>query len=698
VGDKVARVRLMLNAGSFLGGMGQVGAKVRTEALSMKTALAGSATAGLSSVKTTLASMGGQLKSTLKMAATMGGTFAVGASIKGAMDLQHEYRNLAQQVNRLVDTGKDWRDMQQIIEAAATKASQAPQKMIQTFRTVYSATGDLEYTVAALDAIGTAATASGEEAEKMGQAMQLAARKFGVGAGEAREAVARLVEKIGVGGMSLDDLNGRFAVMAGEAAAAGLKGVEGFSTLLGIMLALDSTIGEKAAPGMKALFQYLKDNTAQLAAMEKKAGIKFEPDLSAFDKIRKLLGTEKGRVAAQLTFTADSRVVYDTLAKPFEEAYKAALAAGESQKKATQKGLAAYDQAMEAMTKSNAKFSRLQDQAAERMREDPTVIMRQALNELAMAFTEPAMMDAVKDLASSLPKVAKGAAMLIKLVTEHPGLAAGGYVGGRVALSFAAGSLAHVGQTIGTRAGTDLATTATRHAGWGGVGPTIGKAGAIALASYLAIELGKLAIDEIFKKKGKAEGAGVVADIHTAQALRGGDPAKIEAALKREREALKELEKAKSGFFEHVFGQLAPGGKGTERLAMGPGAYTGQWGAAGAEGKPILAGWSEEVEKRKARIAALEQKRELVAAMREATEWLVPQAKESGGTGTRLDEGKIGKTAGDAAGKAAGDAAGRAIRSLRDRPLEVKIANAPGGTGGHGLPPSPGNQPGSTPR
>jgi hypothetical protein len=418
--DRPARVRLMLESGSFLGGLQIVSAQVRGLGQSMQSALSNAAGAGLDKFKSSLSGIASRGKQIGGMLLGIGGGVGVAAAAKEAIEIQGTYRNLANQINRLRDTGKDWHDVQLMIEHAAESSGMAEEKLADAFREVYSATGDLRYSEEAVKAIGTAARASGEDAVGLAMPIQLAARKFGVGADQVEEAMARIIEKIGVGGADLSTLNMRFAVMAGEAAAAGMKGVEGFSGLLGIMLKLDSSIGEKAAPGLKALFQYLKDNTSQLRAISKQSGIKFKIDTTAFEKLRELIGKAKGRKTAEMVFTADSRVVYDTLVEPFETAFKAARSKGASVKEATRVGYQAYDAAMAKMTESTAKFSKLQEQAADRLANDPAAVLEKSVNEFKRAFTKPEMMAGLERMAKALPPVVEGLGRLIGWLSKNP--------------------------------------------------------------------------------------------------------------------------------------------------------------------------------------------------------------------------------------------------------------------------------------
>lgn len=551
--EREAGIRVTLKSAGFLSGLrsleaASAGSGARMGA-GMGAGIRKGVAAGFASAKKTMSAMVGTAKGHIKTMATLGGAFAMGKFISDAMTAQHVYMNIAQQVNRVAGNAETWKTIQASIEPVAKKTGQRFQDLAGAFQRVFAATGDLEFSRNTMEAIGIAATATGEDIGQMANVVQLASRKFGVTGAEAEEVMARLVEKIGVGGMSLDDMNNRFAVMAGEAATAGLKGKEGFSTLLGIMLALDSSIGEKAAPGMRVMFQTLKDGTATLAKIQKQSKLKFEPDSTAFDKIRKLLTKEQGRAAAKLTFTSDARVAYDTLARPFEDAFKKAKAEGKKTEEATAIGLKAYDEAMSKMTSSNAKFSDLQAQAAERMKEDPTVIMRSALNTMAQAFTKPEMVDAMRRLAAILPKLANYFASFMEALMKHPLLVGGGLVGARVGLSFAGGALTNVGGQIGSAAAKSIVAQATAMGPWKVAGAGLGIAAGAALAYYL----GTIAIDKLFEKRGKEQKATAERGIEAFEVGRKGSLAEKRATLARMKAEHKKLAAETPGFFEKSF-------------------------------------------------------------------------------------------------------------------------------------------------
>jgi hypothetical protein len=517
-------------------------------------------------MKSSLSATANEARGLAKMVGAIAGGLSLQQSISGALNLQHEYRNLANQINRLGDSGKDWQDVQLTIEDSVKASGQKAEDMVVVFRELYTATGDLKYTEEAVRAIGIAATDSGESAIALATPMQLAARKFGVAAQDTEEAVARIIEKVGVGGASLDGMNNRFAIMAGEAAEAGMKGKEGLSALLGVMLTLDSRIGEKAAPGLRMLFQTLKDGTTQMRAISKQSGMKFDVDTSAFEKLRKLIGSEKGRKTAELVFTADSRVVYDTLVAPFEQAFKLAKAQGKNTTEATAAGMSAYDAAMARLTESTADFSKAAAGSAKRMIEDPTVILRKATSEMALAFTDKRMLDSLTQLAKITPRVASGMSDMVRYTIENPLKAAGMYMGARAG---AAGVIKFTGElgAAGLKAaGSSIATMFATQVAKDGAWTVAGKAFGIAGGAAAAFMVGKAIIDAMSASdEAKNARAESVAAIGSAVAASGTKEQRA-AYLSRAKQELERVKAEGPSASEKVFGTLEAVTGGTSIL------------------------------------------------------------------------------------------------------------------------------------
>lgn len=636
-----ASVRLTLNAGSFAGGIRDLSRHVDAAGKQMGKAMSKPLQEGFKAGRDAAKGLMNDIKGALKAASTLGGAIGVGAGVKSALEMRTVYADLAFNISKVGKEAMTWQQIQGMIEPVALKTTRSSQEMASAFRTVFEATGDVGYSKASLESIGDAATATGYSVDALANAAQLMQRKFGASAEDMPEMMARFVEKVGVGGAGIDGLGNKFALMAGEAADAGMKGKEGVSQLLGVLVALDSRVGEKAPIGLKMMLQTLKSGSSTIKSLEKAGGVKFEADSNAFDKMRKML-SGKGRVAIEAALTGESRVVFDELAKPFDEAMRAAKAGGATTKAATEEGLRAFDEAMRKAGSSSLTAAKIAEEA-KRRQEEPQRKLQIAMETFYQSFTKPEMLSAMDELAKSLPKLAEGMSKIVEFVTRNPALAGGLYVGGRVGGAAAGAALQNVTHTISKKAfagiGEMIAKDAAASGGWA----TAGKAVGVAAAALIAYEVGKNLIDLSLEGDDKVLRNLNVAT-RMAERVAGDETASPEA----KRKALEELLVARR---EHANKPMS--------------AATATFGKA--------------------------------AAFITGDDSLNPEARSlnaSKGAAqmTRVLEGQLG-VAGDEA-KAAADAFKAVTNAARAAATEMQRVKG-STTGSNGLPPQPGNAPGA---
>ena len=482
-------IRVSLRDGSFRSQFKRTTSFVSAQGKKMGRAVSGPISSGLSSAKKSITGMFASLNSKIKGTISLAGGLATGVMIKNALDLQGTYRDIAFTLEKLPGEAMSWAEVQDMVTKAADKTGQKSEALAAAFHSVVRATGDLSYSAESVGAIGTAATASGESTESLAKAAELMQRKFGIGNDEIKSGLASFLQLTGSGGKSLDELTGKFAVMAGEAASAGMKGVPGLQTLLGLLLNLDSTIGEKADPGLKMMFQTLKKGSAQLIRLQKEGKIKFEADATGLDKIRTLLTTKKARAAAEVVFTADARQVFDTLARPFDEAFKEAQEKGMGHVEAVDAGLRAFDDNIKKASRVTMTYADVQKKASARMKDDPSVKLRRAIEKVEQAFAQPAMIEALDTLADKLPALAEQLGDLIKWITENPKTAIAAGVGLKVGGAALGGIAGAAGTKLLGKIGLGAAAKGAAGAGAAGAGAA-GTGGAAALAAPAAAVLG----------------------------------------------------------------------------------------------------------------------------------------------------------------------------------------------------------------
>jgi len=475
-----ASLKLTLRSGSFQSQFGKVERNVAASGKRMGSALRVGISRGLGAAGRSLQNFGGKLKGHIRTAATIGGALTFGKLIKDAVTMQTQYRNIAFTIKKLPGGMMDWQDVNKLVANTAEDTAQSTQDLATSFHSLLQATGDLEFASGSLDEIGTAATGSGEKIEHVTTAAELLKRKFGLAADDMKGGLTTFIELTGSGGKSLEELTGRFAVMAGKARGAGLEGVDGLGQLLGVLKLLDDSIGEKADPGLKLMFDTLRKGSSQFKKLEKDANMKFDPDATALEKIRDLLTTVKGRAAAELVFTADARDVFDTLAKPFDLAMKEAQEKGLKRTDAVDKALEAFDKNIQGASQTTMTWKDIQKSANDKMKEDPSIQLRMAINKVEKAFQQPKMIEAIETLAKHLPAIAEKFADLFNWIMTNPWKAVGAAVGGKAALG--------VGGSLLTGAVAKAALGGAGAAGAGAAGAgAAGGAGALGAGAALPV-------------------------------------------------------------------------------------------------------------------------------------------------------------------------------------------------------------------
>jgi len=626
VSQREAGIHVTMKSAGFMAGLRTMGTQVQQAGTKMGRALAGPMKAGLNGAKDGMKGLMSDFKGHAKTAATLGGAFAIGSFIQDGIQGQAVYRNIAHEISKVSKETKNWQDVHAMIEPVAEATGQSGDKMAAAFSQMFASTGDLEFSREAMEAIGNAATASGKDITLYGDLAQLAFRKFNVDAKQLPEVLAQLDSQLGVGGAGLEDLSAKFAMMSTEASEAGMGGGAGMVKLLGAMRAVDAEVGEKAPGAFKAMFASLKDGSGALKNLQKNSGVKFTADMDAMDKVKALISTTKGRKTAEVAFTGDTRILFDSLVKPFDAAVKKAKAAGKSPKEAIAEGQKAFDEAMGNMGASTATYADLQKKAADRMKDDPSIIWAQALEKMGDVFGEPQMIEALTRLAKLLPSVAEGFVKLMDFAMKHPLLTAGGFVGAKMAIGFAQGAITDAASRMGASfiasAGPMMATMGIT------AGTKMGMAAQVALvaaAATIGFLIGKEIANAFFDAREAEEKKGFEAATVGVNALGSKDIGEKNAAVEQTRKAIAALKDQQTG----------------------PGAWAESaagWGASLVD--DTITG-NEKQEQRARQIANLEaQEKELLASIKKQQE---ANSKNSASTSqAAADIAALGRAARDA--------------------------------------------------
>lgn len=568
--EREAGIRVTMKSAGFMSGLREMSDSVKRAGSSMGNALSGPIKKGMNSAGESIKGLANGAKEHMKTVATLGGAFAIGEFVRDAVKGQVVYRNIAHELQKVNTEIKSWKDVHAMIEPIAEKVGQSGDDMAAAFQEVFSKTGDLKFSQDVLESIGTAATASGKNVADYGTLAQMAFRKFGASADDIKNNMGMLDSMLGTGGVEVEGLSAKFGMMSTEAVSAGLTGTEGMISLLGAMKSVNEEVGEKAPGAFKAMFQTFKHGSAALAALQKSSGVKFEANGDAFGKLEQLLKTKKGRMAAELTFKGDARSLFDALAKPFDAAVSKAKGAGKKNEDAVKDGIAAFRQSIGVMDKGANTWEALQAKAAERMKNDPSIIWQQALEKMADVFGEPKMMDSLVKLAQLLPVVATGFEKAIAFITNHPLMAAGGFVGAKVGLAFGEGMLLEAGKKLGLAAIPLLQTGAvTAGVGMG----TAAKGAMVAAAALIGWEIGKAIADAYLDSINKDDKQAGESDISAFNAVGSKDVEAQKAALEKLRADLSTSKDNQTGADEWLGKSMDFVAKGVGGIDEGEGLY-----------------------------------------------------------------------------------------------------------------------------
>jgi hypothetical protein len=506
--------------------------------------------AGLVGARKAVAGMFGSIKGHVKTAATLGGAFALGKLVKDAAAMSSEFRNIAHQVNKVSGNAETWQSIQSRIEPIAMKTGQNTAAMAEAFRTVFGATGDLEFTTQMLESMGTIATASGKDIGLLANVAEKVNRKFGLTGKNAADAIALIASRTDVGGPSLDAFGRAFDIMATEAENAGLAGEKGLKQLLGIMNELDAKIGVEAPDSLKELFKAFDRTSPQMRQLAKiKVGFKVDESADFAERLRSTMRDPKLFASLEQTITGPAKRAFQGMTEPYRKALREAEARGETPKAATEAAIAAYDKFIAKLDKSGKTVEDYTKDAQDRLKDDPSVQIRLALNKVAQAFTKPEMIAAIERLAKVAPKLADALVTMLDFITKHPYLSAGMAVGGKAAMGFGQGYLSSPGGQAAAKAAGSVASKAfLSKVGAGGAWAKAGQVLGVAAAAYVGWKVGEAIADHAIESKEKVEKTAFAARMGTQAAVRSGDVKRQEEQLAKIHAAMRQTTAERTSF------------------------------------------------------------------------------------------------------------------------------------------------------
>lgn len=497
--SKTASVKLTLEASSYMSQMRRVGDASASAAKNSGRAWE-VARAGLQGMKGAAQNMLGSLKSMLSTAATLGGALSAGKMFSDAVKMQSAYRDLAFRVGMATKASVSWQEIQAKIEPIARKTARSSEELAEAFGSVLGEVGDAKFAEASIGAIGTIATATGRPVAELASIAGSLGDKFGVTADQIPDALASVIEFANRGGVQMEDLTQVLNITGASARAAGMMGEQGFRRMIAM-----ANMGGDALGTLKKGLSAISGLVDQLAQPETAKALKLNFGVDTKDskgrvkEIGALLGevmrkTKGNREKLAKVFSGEQLKLVTELGRPFRETYDSVKG---NEKQKLDAATEAFKSTLDQAGKTSFGFAEAQKEAAKRAKDDPTVKYREAMERLSQAMQKPEIINAINDLAKNLPKLAEVVAQVVTLITKHPALAGGAYVGAKVG---AGGAQAMLGQMWAARA---LRGAAPAAPGAPGAPPVVGTAkgaGGGAMVAGAAAAAGvALAVDQADK-------------------------------------------------------------------------------------------------------------------------------------------------------------------------------------------------------
>jgi hypothetical protein len=574
VSQREASVKLTLDDGEYVVSMRKAGDEAekagRKGEKGMK--LFAAATKG---AKDGLSSFAGTVQKATGLVTGLAAGFSVGAALKGAVELDAKFKQLAFRMSVANQQSIKAAEIQGFVEHAAAKTGRRTAELADAFDELSKATGDMDFSSDVLEAVGEAATATGQPIGTLVQLADQLHTKFGIAADQMGDAFAQVFEASTKGGPAFEEFAAVSSSMGAELLQAGLSGRRGLDFMLGSLVKTDDEMKNlnSQVKGVKQVLLSLGDAN-QIKAIAKTLAINPNVLLNEKDlmgRMRRVLGMGKKGLDAlkgSMKEAEEQKALRILFTDPFEQALKEANASGQKGKAAIDQALRVLDQGMAEFGKATIDGSHIQAEAAERM-QDPEMRLQIALEQLERSFSRPEIIAAIDDLSVYLPGIAKTFGDFVKFAAGNPLLA------GALGLGASAG--------LGAAKGAGMAFLEKRTDQWSGFFATSAKAadafgdkigaahklGGMQLGNAIrgAAALGAIAIAAAMAKEQIDQSFGADAQSSSDLAVAGARAGSMKGGLKKQMadadalraaiRAKKESQSGVSGFTQDLFGGLA---------------------------------------------------------------------------------------------------------------------------------------------
>lgn len=572
--EREASVKLTLDDAEYLVTMRKAGDEADKAGRKGQKAM-GLFGAGIEGAKESMKGMGDMAKKAVGLVTGLAAGFSVGSALKTQVELQAHFKQLAFRVSRANGELVRHEELQHEVEAAADRTGQRTVDLAQSFDDLFTATGDSKFAADALDAIGTMATATGQDLGTLGTMADQLHTKFGVTAGELNDVFAQVFDAAQKGGPSFSEFADVASTMGAELLQAGLSGKRGLDFMLGALVETDDEFGNlgKQVKGIKQILLSLGD-AKQIEGIAKALQIDpkkllNEKDLMA--RMRKILSMGKKGMDAlkgSMHEAEEQKALRILFTDPFEKALAEANQSGQKGKAALDAALGQFDSHMQSFGKATLKGADVQAEAVARM-EDPEHRLMMAMETLERSFAKPEIIDALEDLSTYLPGVAAAFGNFMKFAVKNPMLSGALGLGGSAAFGMAKGMGGKFLESRTDEWGSFIKASAKSADAFGDKVGQAHKLGGIAMGNAIrgAAGLAAIAIAAAMAKEAIDKSFGEDASTTSDLSVAGARASSMKGSLKKQKQdadvlraaikAKQESQTGVSGFTQDLFGGVS---------------------------------------------------------------------------------------------------------------------------------------------
>lgn len=517
--SREAAIKVTLSDGAFIAGLRGMTEATKSAAHKMghfiSEEIAEGWHEGKKEAKESIREMGHKLTEVMKLAAEIGGGFAIGEFVKEAVEMEAVSGRVAGKLRAMGQRATELRDPLNLAREAAEEFSATEEDMLTGYEELLDKTGDPIFSKESLESVamfGNAFRLTGTESadivamlhKKLGATTEQIINEFG----------PALMDATSGGAFTMKDLSASGEELGRNMLSAGLHGAEGFKQMVGMI-----NKGKDESGGFQASMmangriltqfhnaKFLQTITKQLHGA--KTGAK--GSLDAFTNLSKILGHVGGAKAIRMVISGRSpelAAALNNLLKPFDDAVNEGKAHTKDATELTKMGAEAFDASLESMARSNNTAEDFKREAAKRAEESGRK-MQLAIDRMKSAFTDERFLKSMEKLAAAMPEIADAFVKIIQFATAHPLMAAGGAVGAQVATSLVTPIVAGLAMSTAKKG---AATTL------GGVAATYALP-VVAGAALIALGLGARSGNKDLNMLGMAnEQAGLASNAHTPE-------------------------------------------------------------------------------------------------------------------------------------------------------------------------------------